>query len=104
MRAPLLGDVVAAARSLMAVTQGERQRRLSQLMIAAETAERHRRRTGSSHLRHGDGSLMAASLAHGVVPEPSLGDRDYCLSLAMVLTELAASADSGLRSRGPLSS
>lgn len=103
MRAPLLGDVVAAARSLGAVPADERDALLGRLVASADAAARHWRRTGRSHPRHGDGSLMAAALAHGGVSEPSLEDRDYCLCLARVLTELAGRAGEAGTGRPPLS-
>jgi hypothetical protein len=111
MRAPLLGDVVAAARALRAVDEKERLPLLSQLMAEADAAERQRRETGRNHPRHGDGSLMAAALRHPCVAEPALDDDGYCACLALVLSRVAARRDAGgnpavrqLRTIGPLSS
>jgi hypothetical protein len=93
MRPVLLGDVVSAARALLAVAPSDRPRRLASLLSAADTAELHWRRAGRAHPRHGDGSLMAAALAYGASPEPPLEDADYCRCLVQVLTELAARAE-----------
>jgi hypothetical protein len=93
MRPVLLGDVVTAARALLKVAPSDRPRRLALLLSAADTAERHGRRAGRSHPRHGDGSLMAAALAYGASPEPSLEDADYCRCLVLVLFALAARAE-----------
>jgi hypothetical protein len=93
MRALLLGDVVAAARALLPVAEEERVAVLSALIEAATLADGHRRRSGRSHPRHGDGSLMAAALARGCAREPFLDDRDYCRCLALVLTRLAERGD-----------
>lgn len=85
MRAPHLGDVVAAARALRAVPGRQRAELLRVLMCEAGAAQRHGRATGTNHPDFGDGSLMGAALRHPCVREPELGDRDYCRCLAMVL-------------------
>jgi hypothetical protein len=90
MRPPLLGDVVAAARALRAVAGPERGVLLARLMARAAEADGHARRVGRNHPRFGDGSLMAAALAHRVVREPGLEDADYCLCLVLVLSAIAA--------------
>lgn len=89
VRPPLLGDVVAAARVLLPLPAERRAALLSELLRQATVAEQHRLRTGRSHPDHGDGSLMAAALAHGCAREPSLRDGDYCKCLALVLIRLA---------------
>ena len=101
MRAPLLGDVVAAARALRAVDEKDREALLGRLFEEASAAERHGRETGRNHPRFGDGSLMAAALAHPGVREPGLDDGDYCRCLAFVLTTLAPHPDSGSRHSRP---
>jgi hypothetical protein len=93
MRPVLLGDVVSAARVLLAVAPADRPRRLEALMSAADTAEHHWQWAGRSHPRYGDGSLMTAALASGTVQEPSLDDADYCRCLVLVLSALAARAE-----------
>ena len=93
MRPVLLGDVVSAARALLAVAPSERPGRLASLLFAADKAERHWRQVGRSHPRCGDGSLMAAALASGASPEPSLDNADYCRCLVLVLNALAARAE-----------
>ncbi len=90
MRAPHLGDVVAAARALRAVPEVGRAGLLAALFREAGAAVRHGRATGVNHPRYGDGSLMAAALRHVCVPEPDLADRDYCRCLALVLLALSA--------------
>jgi hypothetical protein len=104
MRPLLLGDVVAAARSLKRIRPDGRAQFLARLIAEASAAERHRRKTGCSHPDYGDGSLMAAALAHGGVREPSLEDADYCLCLALVLSELAGRRFPATDTRRPLSS
>jgi hypothetical protein len=104
MRAPLLGDVVAAARSLRRIRPDRRAPFLARLMAEASSAERHRRRTGCSHPEHWDWSLMVAAIAHGCTREPSLEDADYCLCFALLLSELAIRRFPAAEGRHPLSS
>ena len=101
MRAPLLGDVVAAARALRAVEARDRRDLLDLMFEEASAAERHGRETGRIHPRFGDGSLMAAALTRPCAREPGLDDGDYCRCLALVLTTLPAGPDAGGRSFRP---
>lgn len=89
LRPPVLGDVICAARALLAVPPEARAERLICLMDEAAKAARHVEAIGRGHPRLGDGSLMAAALSGAVVKEPSLSDRDYCRCLAMVLEALS---------------
>jgi hypothetical protein len=94
MRPILLGDVVAAARALRSVQAEARPTLLAELVDEATSASRYGRETGRNHPLHGDGSLMAASLGHLCVPEPSLEDQEYRLCLALVLMTMPP-ADAG---------
>ena len=84
------GDVVAAARTLLASPAPERARLIRRIIVAADWADRHRRRHGRAHPRYGSGSLMAAAAAWPRKPEPLLDDPDYLGCLVCVLAALLA--------------
>jgi hypothetical protein len=90
VRQPLLGDAVVAARALRAVPPSARAELLAGILRDAEVAGCHGRTTGQNHPKLGDGSMMAAALLRPLVPEPDLGDREYCRCLALVLLALAS--------------
>ena len=89
MRAVLMGDVIAAARALLAFEPVERQALLVRMIDQAEQADRYRKRLGRAHPNWGNGSLMAAASRWPQAPEPFLSDPDYLDCLQMVLGRLA---------------
>jgi hypothetical protein len=90
MRQVLHGDVTAAARLLRAAPAAERAAAFARLVAEAELADRWRRRTGRAHPDYGDGTLMAAALAHRPGPEPFLTDAEYLDCLRVVIEGLIA--------------
>jgi hypothetical protein len=89
MRTVLMGDVIAAARVLLACAPVARQDLLARMIDLAEQADRYRKRSGRSHPEGGNGSLMAAASLWPQAPEPFLTDDDYLDCLQMVLGRLA---------------
>lgn len=90
MRPVLAGDVSNAACVLLGLPQGLRKSACRRMIRQAETAERHRLRTGRAHPQFGNGSLMAAARRYRRVPEPNFDCLDYCACFQMVLTEFLA--------------
>lgn len=88
MRPLLHGDLVAAARGLLAVPAELRPRTIRRMIAAARWADRYRLRRGRAHPRFGTGSLMAAAAAWPRRPEPLLEDSDYLDCLACVVGAL----------------
>jgi len=88
MRRVLHGDVVAAARVLLAAPPPGRARLLARMLKEAEAADAHRRRTGRAHPLWGTGSLMSAASPRRRAREPYLDDPDYAACLAMVFDAL----------------
>lgn len=88
----LHGDMVAAARTLLAVPAPQRDALLRRMLVGADLAERHRRRSGRTHPRYGTGSLMASAGGWPQRPEPFLDDPDYLDCLARVIAALRVRA------------
>ena len=85
MQPLVIGDVLAAARALLAVPPGRRAALCLRLYAEAERADAHRRRTGRPHPRWGDGSLMGAALRRRPPGEPALSDPAFRACLVAVL-------------------
>lgn len=90
MRTILSQDIGAAARALMPVPPEKRRAMIRQLLQEADEADQYRRRSGRAHPSFGDGTLIAAALAHPVAPEPPCEDADFQACLVLVLTALLA--------------
>jgi len=88
MRAVLHGDVVAAARCLLACPASERRVLMCRLLVMAEAAARFRRRAGHAHPRFGDGCLQTAAQVFPMKPEPCLDDPEYCACMLDVFESL----------------
>ncbi|MGY6409692.1 MAG: DUF7742 family protein [Alkalilacustris sp.] len=88
MRPLLHGDIVAAARALLALPESRWAETMTCMLTAAERADQYRKKRGKAHPRHGTGSLMAAAAAWPQVPEPALEDPDYLACLACVVAEV----------------
>ncbi len=88
MRSVLLGDIVALARVLLVVPQGDR-RELAQRTIAeAHIAHRIFKRFKRPHVHWGNGSLMARANALPQEREPFSSDPDYLSALREVIGAL----------------
>ena len=88
MRPVLHGDVSNAARALLAVPLAQRADLCRRLIVGAECADLHVRRTGRVHKEWGNGSLMAAARTQALAPEPSFDDAAYCACFELVLGTL----------------
>ncbi|MEP2028950.1 MAG: hypothetical protein ABJI96_09635 [Paracoccaceae bacterium] len=88
MRPVLHGDVISAARALLAVPEAARVDFCAALIRRADIADKHRRQTGQVHQVWGNGSLMAAARAFPLLPEPGFDDDVYCNCVEMVLNAL----------------
>ncbi|GAA4224789.1 hypothetical protein GGQ68_001883 [Sagittula marina] len=88
MRPVLAGDVTAVARALLRVPQSVRPGLAHDIIAQAHAADRHRRRLGKCHAHWGDGTLMAAALAHPIAKEPNFGDPDYLHCHATIIDAL----------------
>lgn len=64
MRTVTTTDLIAAARVLMALPEPRRPAAMKALIARAAMADRHRRATGRQHPAYGNGTLLAAALAH----------------------------------------
>ncbi len=92
MRRVLHGDVVAAARALLATSPAQRADLMTRMLAEAEAADAHRQRTGRAHPVWGTGSLMSAALSRPCAREPYLDDPDYAACLLQVFEALVARA------------
>lgn len=88
MRPLLHGDVSNAARALLAVPRSFRPVLCRRMIVEAEAADDHVRRTGRLHPLWGNGSLMAAARRRRLADEPGFDDADYCACFEMVLRAL----------------
>ena len=84
MQPVTLGDLAAAARVLLARPQAQRPAAMAALIARAEAADRLRRAEGRHHPLYGNGTLMAAALAHPRADPTHPGGEDFlaCLALA----------------------
>jgi hypothetical protein len=85
MRMLLLGDIVAAARALMAVPIDCRGSLLETMFQQANAAHDYHKRLFKPHPCWGNGSLMARANAEPQVAEPFWSDLDYLGALQMVI-------------------
>ena len=88
MRLVMHGDVVAAARVLLALPPQARDRACRRMIVEAHAAHLYAKRFGRSHFLWGDGSLMSAAGGHPMRPEPGFSNLDYCLCFEQVLRAL----------------
>jgi hypothetical protein len=88
MRPVLHGDVVGAARALLAVEAGDRNSLIHRLMMQAHWANKYRQMWGKVHPIWGDGSLEVAAVQHRQMPEPYLDAPEYCECMITVFEAL----------------
>lgn len=84
MRPVTLGDLAAAARVLLARPPGLRPAAMAALIARADAADRLRLAERRHHPLYGNGTLMAAALAHPRADPSDPGGEDFlsCLALA----------------------
>jgi class 3 adenylate cyclase len=88
VRPVLHGDVVGAARALLAVEADARGALIRRLIAQAGWADKFRRAQGRVHPFWGDGSLEVAAACHRQMPEPYLDAPDYCECMIAVFEAL----------------
>lgn len=80
-----LGDISAAARALMAVSESERAVLINRLLDEATRAARYRIRNERVHPWLGNGTLMERALACPRADPSGPGDPEYLATLAQVI-------------------
>ncbi|MDT8856307.1 hypothetical protein RNZ50_15030 [Paracoccaceae bacterium Fryx2] len=88
MRTVLLGDVVAAARALLAVPEAAQGPLLARMLDQAHVAHHVHKRLGRPHPEWGNGSLMARAAALPQAREPCASDPAYLAALRVVIEGL----------------
>lgn len=90
MRQVLIGDIIAAARSLLEVPPCERTVAAAAMLYRAHVADKVTKRTGLPHKTWGNGSLMAAALPRPNRAEPFLTDAAYLEAVHFMLGHVIA--------------
>lgn len=90
MRTVLMGDIVAAARALLAIRPSARADFMDGLLAEAHAAHQFHKRKGKPHPIWGNGSLMARANICDQHKEPFAGNTDYLLALQVVTAGLLA--------------
>lgn len=90
MRTILLGDVIAVARALLAVSPIGRPELLHDIVNQTDVAHRFSKRLFKPHPTWGNGSLMARANLEPQVAEPFLADIAYLQALQLVIDALIA--------------
>jgi serine O-acetyltransferase len=90
MRPILIGDVIAAARVLLARQEADWPECIARMLKQAVLAERYRDRFGRLHPLWGDGSLMAVAGTQVRAREPFLSDLRYRRALQCVLSAISS--------------
>lgn len=90
MRTILLGDIIAAARTLLYVHRSLRFSLLKILIQQADAAHDYHKRMSKPHPVWGNGSLMARANAEPQIVEPFLSDIEYLGALEMVIGAIIA--------------
>lgn len=85
MRALMMGDIVAAARALLAQPPDQRVGLLDRMIQQANAAHHYHKRLAKPHSSWGNGSLMARANVEAQVAEPFASDVDYLLVLQLVI-------------------
>jgi hypothetical protein len=84
MRPVTITDLNAAARVLMALPEPQRPAAMTALIARAAIADQHRRLTGRQHPAYGNGTLLAAALAHSRAGETT-DETGYLTCLACAI-------------------
>lgn len=92
MTAPVMGDLVAAARACLAAPPRRRRWTAIRIVREAEKARAFRRKGGGVHPIWGDGTVMAAALRRPVLPAPGLGCDQFRACLVACLDAMGAAA------------
>jgi hypothetical protein len=90
MRQVLMGDIIAAARSLRNVPPPMQAAAANALFYRAHLADKVMKRTGMPHSAWGNGSLLACAALPPPIPEPFPSDLEYLVALQAVIEGLIA--------------
>lgn len=94
MRPVLYLDVAAAARALLPLPPGERDRVCRLILRDADWADRYTRRLKRMHPGWGNGTLLAAARQWPLAAESTFDDPAYRACFALVLGHLDRRANS----------
>jgi hypothetical protein len=100
MRPVTIGDLLSAARVLLAHADGDWPDVLQGLLDEADRADRLRRYAKPGGPMGGNGTLMSAALGRNPPPAPPPGNRRYLAAIAAVAAGLLARPDSLERLEG----
>ncbi len=90
MRSVLIGDIVAAARVLLAAPPQENAKHLALMFDRAHVAHKVSKHLGRPHPQWGNGSLMAVAHQLPQRREPFVSDPAYLAALQLVIGGLIA--------------
>lgn len=85
MRSLLLGDMVAAARALLAIPDHKRRKTIVTMLDQAHAAHAFAKRLGRPHPSWGNGSLMGRAAGMPQIPEPFASETEYLGTLGIVV-------------------
>lgn len=85
MRTTMLGDIIAAARVLLAITPGAYPVAIDRMLAEAHFAHQYFKRLGRPHPLWGNGSLMGRAALMSQMREPFASDRQYLIALRAVI-------------------
>jgi hypothetical protein len=88
MRQVLMGDIIAAARSLQNVPPQKQRRAADEMLYRAHVADKIVKRTGVGHAVWGNGSLLASASVWPAKAEPFPSNLEYLDSLLLVIEAL----------------
>jgi hypothetical protein len=88
MRTILIGDIIAAARALLAAPPDNRIGLLDTIIQQANAAHHFHKHLSKPHPVWGNGSLMARANLEPQMPEPFASDTDYLQTLQLVIAAI----------------
>ena len=95
MRPVGLGDLAAAAGALMAAPERRRAALMQTMLLEAERADAFRAASGRLHPGLGNGTLMAAALAHPRAARAGPDDKAWLGCLAQAVAAVIAHRSAG---------
>ena len=90
MRPIQVYDLTTLARVLLRLPEGQRRVIARRVVMAADVADRFRKRTGQAHPDFGTGTLQSAAQTYLQAEEPVSCNAAFRTCLALVLDALAA--------------
>lgn len=90
MRPVQIYDLLSVARVLLVLPEGQRRIVSRRIVMAADVADRFRKRTGRAHPDFGTGTLQSAAQGYRQASEPPNCNKAFRICLGLVLDALAA--------------